>query len=101
MYYDLHNLYQAREILDGLKGSPSDRTRQCKMHRDGLSDIGKGRSPPDRAALAIAKGKHRHALARVIGAAPGRIATVVGGHDQEVIGAEAVEQLRQPAIELL
>ena len=45
--------------------------------------------------------QHRHAFARVIGAAPGRIAAVIGGDDQEIAVAQLCQELRQAPVERL
>ena len=59
--------------------------RQAEMLGDRLADIGEGCAQPDVAATQARPGADdRHALARMVGAAPGRVAAVVGGQQQQV-----------------
>ena len=55
--------------------------------RNGFADIGKvWRMPIERERMPGPIGEDRHALARVVGAAPGRVAAVIGGQDDDIAG---------------
>ena len=50
---------------------------------------------------ALRVGEQQRVLARVVGRRRRRVAAVVGGEDQQVAGAQRVEQVGQPAVEVL
>ena len=67
-----------------------------------LPQIGEGGAVAERhRPRAGPEHEQRHVLARMIGAGRGRIVAVVGGHDQQIVGPQARQQLRQPCVEAL
>src|SRR5260370_40233936 len=72
------------------------------MLRQGLADSGKAVAAAERTRRDRGPGgEHRDVLARMVGAAPGRIATVIGGDDREIARAQRLAERRQPGIEAL
>src|SRR6266511_807048 len=51
--------------------------------------------------LALDVGEEQRVLARVVGPGRGGIAAVVGGEDEQVVGAKRLEQVREPPVEIL
>src|SRR5947208_12635844 len=67
---------------------------QAEMSRERRRDIGEGAALPNRArADGGSERQYRDLLARVVGAAPGRIAAMVGGDDHNIV-------LMQPCADL-
>ena len=71
------------------------------MRDDRLSDIRETVPFSDAACMGLADRQNRHLLARVVGAAPSRIATVVRRDHHKIIILKPLEELGQPAVELL
>ncbi len=72
------------------------------VSRDALADVGKGLATTDGARLdRLAVEQHRNVFAGVVGAAPGRVAAVVGGQHHHIALLHQLEQLRQTGVEVL
>ena len=76
--------------------------RELQMRADRLADVGEGRPYP-RVASGDARTEcqHRHALARMLGAAPGGVVAMVGGDDGQISGFQQRRQFRQASVEML
>src|SRR3954452_9733848 len=83
------------------KRAACNRAGQTKMRDDRLSDVRETVPFSDAARIGVVDGQNRHLLARVVGAAPSRIATVVCRDHHKIIILKPLEQLAQPAVELL
>src|SRR5690348_429301 len=73
--------------------------RKPQMRGCGCADIGKVRDArrctgSERAT----EHQHRNLLARVIGTRPGRIASMIGSDDEQVVSSQARQQFRKSAI---
>ena len=70
------------------------------MHGDGSADIGEGIAGLDEARpQARAEAEDGHALARMVRAAPGGVAAMVGRQDDDVAGLQLAVHLRQTPVE--
>src|SRR3954470_9718987 len=83
------------------KRKARDRAGQIKMHDDRLSDVRETVPFSDGACIGVADGQNGHLLARVVGAAPSRIAAVVRRDHHKILILKPLEELGQPAVELL
>jgi len=67
------------------------------MVGDRLPHVGEALAPPEIACRdARTEPQHRNRLAGVVGAGPGRVASVIGGDQREVARAQVRTQLGQP-----
>src|ERR1035441_9158715 len=66
-----------------------------------ISYVGKRRAQPEIDARADLGSRHQqgHVFARVVGAGDGGVAAVIGGEDNEVVGAQRGLELGQPGVE--
>src|SRR5262245_42344383 len=70
------------------------------MRGDRGGDVGEGRTLANGAwSDRGTEGEDRNLLAGVVGAAPGRIATVIGHDDDEIVAAQRRSKLRDAGIE--
>src|SRR5437588_7405804 len=69
------------------------------MPRDRCGNVRESRAWPDRAEARATERKYRNLLARVIGAAPGRIAAMVGSDDEKIVRFQTRQQVGQPVVE--
>src|SRR3954452_21419929 len=83
------------------KRTARDRAGQTKMRDDRLSDVRETVPFSDAACIGVADGQNRDLLARVVGAAPSRIATVVRCDHHQIIILKPLVKLGEPAVELL
>jgi hypothetical protein len=75
---------------------------KAKVAGQGLADIGKSRSLADfLRSEARAERQDGHAFTGVIGAAPGRVTTVIAGDDDQIVAVQSSLQLWQAAVETL
>src|SRR5947209_14097631 len=82
------------------KRGPVRQGAQPEMPGQRLADIGEAVAPAERARHdAGPEGEHRDMLARVIGAAPARIAAVIGSDDGEIALPQPGAEARQRRIE--
>ena len=76
--------------------------RDAEMFGDALANMREGVGNAERAAAQRrSEHQHRHPLARVVGAAPGRVAAVIGGQDDDIGRLQAAVEIRQARIERL
>ena len=79
---------------------PMRERRKAEMAGDRLSHVGECRAAAEVARRDVrAEPKHRHLLAGVVGARPGRIAAVIGGDIARSPAAAARDKFRQPRVE--
>lgn len=72
----------------------------AEMSCDGFADMGEAVGDAEGAAAKRrAEHQDRHALARVVGAAPGRIAAMVGGQDHHVARFQPAVEIGQACVE--
>src|SRR5260221_8935575 len=94
-------MYQlSTKLVLGEKGFAMRQPGDAEVLRQGLADIREAVAAAERAWRdAGSEGEHRDVLAGMIGAAPTRIAAVIGTDDRDVAWPQRGAEHRQPGVE--